>query len=753
MNKLREVSDSWTQPARSRIAPGRSRGRLLWTAASLLIGFLWIAPNLALLILNFEHHIIGPSVWCPFGRCQADNPFSYDNPRGRKLDEYDHNALGALQFVAKALEIWFGFIAGSLVYGIARIIASWPDGLPLGFMLAHLEYGDPLTYLDKIPWVTPKSIGSAATNRTWTLTLYLFMLFTAFMCLVYNLMGPAVAVLVLPTLQWIDTPRLGQQFGKLDLAVAPTTNILSVPAGALSQGCSNTTLAVGNYSCTSDIYAPILDGIANDVVAIQTQDNLPNVDLTPTDFVITYESGLNFGFNYSSYDVSSFEGSVYTPSRQTLRGLALDQMNLGNAAEGASVEKGFQVYNKSLQSTLKRDGPIIHALPRHHVSHVLVTDIGGSPESQIRCYDNWMPTITSTEEVFWECIRTGPLWGPNNVHSKFSINGSQALQRYGYADELFQVNVFFSDKAFIFNISNTNQNGISGGLPDCMYNATSSCDWDVDFAGRVSNDSSFDNLLTLEISNPAFSEVYVSEFSIFSGLAMYTLETADPIAYVKTTYHSTDIPVTPLVVHPDWILAAWSVDRDGVVPDTRAAASHLAENIVKAQVYEYKGLDYDWRIHFLLCQSSFLQGMSLVSWTNTTDFVNPSTLKNTEDHPILMRYGSIHAWAYGLTGRTSKLGVAVVIVGIVCVFFRTGICIITGTHERSGLELLSVALRRTYEDDLDGLDETDLAKVRYQHIRADDGGLTLRRSMHYKALDSGTNLLDLSHRPNDDDVQ
>ena len=59
--------------------------------------------------LNFNNFIIGPSAWCPRGHCPAD-PLAKDAVgRAQQFDKHDHNTLGALQFVAKALELWFIF--------------------------------------------------------------------------------------------------------------------------------------------------------------------------------------------------------------------------------------------------------------------------------------------------------------------------------------------------------------------------------------------------------------------------------------------------------------------------------------------------------------------------------------------------------------------------------------------------------------------------------------------------------------------
>lgn len=98
----------------------------------LLFGLLWIAPILILLWLNFSHHVIGGTAWClkkPCGVIQY-NPESEvtTNSLIDKYDKANHNLLGALQFAAKALEVWFMYIASSLVYLAAYTLARRTGG-------------------------------------------------------------------------------------------------------------------------------------------------------------------------------------------------------------------------------------------------------------------------------------------------------------------------------------------------------------------------------------------------------------------------------------------------------------------------------------------------------------------------------------------------------------------------------------------------------------------------------------------------
>ena len=234
-----------------------SRKRLhrpwLWVITSQVPGLLWLVLITCLLYLNFTRYTVGTSVWCPRG-CHVNQLSDNAIQRTRQLDQNDHNTLGVLQFVAKALEVLFVFVATSLVYNVATIFASRAGGLPIGYLMTHLKFTDLRSLIDPLLWTTPHtSARTIERKRKLTFNLYFFAVFVAFMCILANLMGPAIAVLVLPTLQYKDTTnQFMQQFHQMGLSAPPTG------AGAISN-CSSAALAARSYSCTSNIYAASMD--------------------------------------------------------------------------------------------------------------------------------------------------------------------------------------------------------------------------------------------------------------------------------------------------------------------------------------------------------------------------------------------------------------------------------------------------------------------------------------------------------------
>ena len=105
---------------------------LFW--AGIFISLLWCAPAVTLLVLNGTNHIVGASAWCPTGDCPGI-PIGTNQSLTELLSKADrdtHDFVGALQFVAKAMEVWFVYIAVTLVYIVTSLLARSEHGLPIG---------------------------------------------------------------------------------------------------------------------------------------------------------------------------------------------------------------------------------------------------------------------------------------------------------------------------------------------------------------------------------------------------------------------------------------------------------------------------------------------------------------------------------------------------------------------------------------------------------------------------------------------
>lgn len=161
---------------------------------------LWIPPVVAVLFLNFRGWVIGASLACGIRKCDAAY---WDSNQNQAHINEDRNIQGALQLVAKGVGIWFTVIAGGLVYDITMFLVATRDGLPISYLSIPL-FLSPGTLLDKSFWVNwnwrPVTKEDLKIWGSWMPGL--FALFIVVMLLATSLMGPATALLLLPTMGW-----------------------------------------------------------------------------------------------------------------------------------------------------------------------------------------------------------------------------------------------------------------------------------------------------------------------------------------------------------------------------------------------------------------------------------------------------------------------------------------------------------------------------------------------------------------------
>lgn len=186
----------------------------------------------------------------------------------KKYDKRDHNLLGVLQLVAKALEFWFGFIAANFVYNLTAILSAQQQGLPLGLLGTFLEFKDIVFLITPFRWTPPNDFRrKQALPSFTTLRLGLFLTFAALLSMVTNLMGPATAVLVLPTLTWVNSANItAQLYHNVAISDPPTANISLNPQPG-NPACNSTELHDRKYSCTYQEYGVSLDGLIESTIA------------------------------------------------------------------------------------------------------------------------------------------------------------------------------------------------------------------------------------------------------------------------------------------------------------------------------------------------------------------------------------------------------------------------------------------------------------------------------------------------------
>lgn len=285
-----------------------------------IISLLWLGPIITLLYVNFFHHVIGPSVWCPFGKCSVTD--DYGAAKASQNDRYDHNTNGVLLFAAKGLEVWFAFVAGLLVYEAQMVLGRSKDGLPKNYSHTYLEFSDILNVLKISKWSAPiRDAYHLQESRREVFNLCLFVLLASFMTLLVNLMGPSTGVLILPSVQSIKQDRNASElFIQIQSHIPPSNQFSLV-------GCNETWLEDHRYSCAERLRGPELDSmIAFAVASIRKNEAFGLGDTSSGSLAESQEFNLQFLANNFTYHLTDDDdiGEYIVPSRQTLRRLSDD---------------------------------------------------------------------------------------------------------------------------------------------------------------------------------------------------------------------------------------------------------------------------------------------------------------------------------------------------------------------------------------------------------------------------------------------
>ena len=671
-----------------------------------------MAPILLLLVLNFKNHVIGASVWCPRGKCNAEVFADNAIAQANKLDRADHDVLGALQFAAKGIEVWFMIIATALVYDVALFLAKRGGGLPIGYLFTHLEFGDIRNLLNPLMWTAPIPHGNLMPRKpsgTWKL--YMFAALAAFLTILTNLMGPGTAVLVLPTMQWVDTTHKPNSRFESYAAIEPPT-VAALP------GCNDTQqLNQRNYTCTYAEYGSSLENFVTQLEASLAQDETTYGSLI---LATTQEASLSFTAN-----ISRSGDLVWVPTRQVLRELSADFNDLGldvagqqaNTTQSAGPYKQ-PAYNNSLETVLQREGPSLGLEGDCSVGKFKVKEL--EVDKQVRCFDNW--TLDNIS-YYTKCYRVGLGWGDMNDVASFSLGDSVVGDSNATSNDSV-VLVYLSDKATYYNESTD----FGSGIEKCLGANAKPCDWDAIFNTEVDRDlrNSSTNVLVTEYTSPYSPtpdlHLYCDAI-IYNSFPTYSVDTS-PSVNPQSLTNMNGLPAatdknfntTALAISPDWVLAAWSVANSGTVDRTRLIGKEMAR-VVASMFYDLDYADPNAdQIEFIFLHIyTMSQSLSLINYdyTNSTAPLGSKVLEQAQ--PLLRKWATLRVWAYGLSGRTAKLGVVVSILGCLCVLLRLFLAVVLRIrHEHSTVELFVAALEHHPTHEFDNLDdESKMAKVRY----------------------------------------
>ena len=336
----------------------------------------------------------------------------------------------------------------------------------------------------------------------------------------------------------------------------------------------------------------------------------------------------------------------------------------------------------------------------------------------------------------FQCFRVGEGFNPANKYNNFwidTLNVDDAVNETA-------VDVFFSDSATFYN-SDTD---FGSGIANCLDpEKAPTCDWDKIFSTPVPEDiqnttknvavvsySFYDTNKTSKATTPSSARVYCDTVS-YMGFPTYTIDTlpyANPINLVKIVGLTDKKLGAPVVIDPAWSLAAWSVDKNGTVPHSRAIAQVMQTILPEAWASKGSPDDYFFQTLLWLHVYSLTQTMSLIPFESrnlTLPSLSSSDKKspNPTSQPVLHTWATRHVWAYGIgESRTSKLGIAVICLGVICVLIRLILGLGLGKREHSPVELFVAALEHHPTGEFEGLkDEGGMAKVRYMMEEDEEG--------------------------------
>jgi hypothetical protein len=579
--------------------------------------------------------------------------------------------------------------------------------------MTHIEFADITTLLDRNFWNSSGLFTCGHRLRSGRrLWLSVFVGFVALLCIACSLMGPAAAVLVIPSLGWSEIKSPGaQKFGQMAASDPPGNRDIAF-------ACETSYLAAGNFTCTGDDYSLSLDEQSSGILA-RFRDFETGFDFAPG---ISEYWGLSFAFNLSKNTSSSI---VWFPNRQVLREVSDDYYEFGLTQGNMTFDDAnsnltdtlnrtldrhlYDSYRNNLDVVLHRTGPSIGL--KMFCARATITDLTLSSQKSVRCYD-----LISFEYEEIDCIRIGSDWNEEGFsHSEFSIGDADL----GSAGDV-SVDVYSVTRAILLNDTT---------LP-CLSADQSSepCDWDLLFStdpDRNVSQYSFSQQY-IEYSVPLLSPPNAASTIVCSNLAYlafidYAIDVSPSVnSFSGVTLNVPgDDPINnSILLHSDWTLAAWSVIRSGTVDGDRAAAVNLVSTLKDVANTSVTATGYD-DVEMNLFSSQHiitsLHAASLVDFSTTDPSESSAGKPDDPLHPLLTVSKTLRVWAYGHTSRTFKLGTAVALFGCFCVALRLVIGLFSPPQRSSTVELMAAALMYTYQGDFDNQHkESTLGRVPFK---------------------------------------
>ncbi|KAK0719432.1 hypothetical protein B0H67DRAFT_681546 [Lasiosphaeris hirsuta] len=645
---------------------------------SLAIYLGWFAIIVALLVLNAMRHIVGPSFACLVEECLV-----FPGGTSRKaMDLADRNFAGAMQLVAKFLELWFLYIACSLVYNICLLLAGRLDGLPLQYLLLFENVLDPQTFLHPSFWRAPfsRSRHAAMASSKQRRALYFFLPFVLVLCLLANLMGPAAAILLLPTQESATVASIRpKQFLRFNSEAPP-----------------NLTKYHRDDPLADDMY---YTGIISARIPFSFTRARLDQGIAASLARSYYWGVIPFGWDYSTVNVDQLDmfqyGIAWIPSSQVLLNVEIDVRRYYYSVEpegypldhltdlepfSASLRASFR---DSVNIAIHRRGPAVGLSSGCFAGNVSIIVV--AQDKHVRCYITYFDvngTYTYSDidrKLVTRCIRVGSGWtNEKNGYAQFSVNLTDTNTTGVSLQDGFEtasVNIYSAASAIFLNTT-TNPSPLNQQIVEYIYPVTH----------------------TAPFPDPGYYEVTYCVSFAYLGFGNYTQAPkghhVDPLGFSVDNHpeETTD----PIYIDPGWVLATWLVDNGTTVHGNldleNLSVFYLLRSLRSLIHFDYSGnltqtLDNIQAVHFCIMANT----VTLIDYDETSDL---SSVANTTSNPILETTVSADVWRYGLSSRTSKLGFAVALAGCIVVCANIILCLSSWHTTKPGLvELIQQLLR------------------------------------------------------------
>jgi hypothetical protein len=713
---------------------------------SLCFGIGWLVLAVLVLGINLNGQIVGPSIACLHSgqkcRMKLNTPFQTRVQQAESFAQADRNALVGFQLTAKIFDAWFSLMAASFVWSFIESLAGHDSSrsLPIGYIHAHTECSD-LRILSKLFWDTRRegrelqnSIGKLPEARNmwelrdwrsrwrWSRRVWLYTLaaLLGFICILCNLMGPATAVLVIPSLQWVNINQVQKVW------MGPMLSDQGPQYSTRIPGCSQASLQAEKYSCTDLIHSAAMAYVVASAterkrdrrerrVLMEYGPTAFTIDLsTPTLWITAQQILHGFSADLDDFDAATMPGNISsherpgaslskrsnpTTSDYIRHGISKDEGGFSTTATTAelSFEEDFEISDPDLHS-------LVEDIASEQVSAVTVgisMGLGGlntTVNASMPSSEGYPDSALFNLSLQTRFQRHGPILGQwsacflANEITDILVDVDRTVRCFNSADSSGPAKCFPQGIGWA-NIAQVASNFSLHGVQDSstslidvsVYTTSRSLYLSSPISGLDWNEifTSIHDAPQQNISGPQQTIVYTLPLNSSSNHRLNSTSvwcdlqttmafvdyTLDPNSLhhgprlVETIGH-TSLPSQSLFVHSEWALAAWSVDKGSNVQESGGAARALRSAMTSWIANE--GSPEASTPFSLIHNFAMAQVLTIMSFNTTS--LRPS---NTTHNPPLSRKAMVQVWKYGVDSSSSIFGMVIVILGIMVVLART----------------------------------------------------------------------------------